>query len=275
MWSGISDTSSVTFGDRPTRPRNAVREPRPCPVHRRRAPGGRAARRSTCRRRRRGAEQREERRVLRDRQELAVAERPARRREVESERCGSRRRMDRTRRSPRLAREDAEQRNDVVDAQERLHVVVRLAAADRRDRWPRSLPAFGSSRRCTATLGRLRDDVAGGLAGARGSSTRARVVVDAGSAASSASRSRRRPSRPSDRWCRPARSLVDRHAALQVRQRERLLAVAAVGRADQVNSASFSEIGISWPSQNAQPAGGEVAPEHPDLADVWLPMSLP
>ena len=31
------------------------------------------------------------------------------------------------------------------------------------------------------------------------------------------------------------------------------------------NSAVFCEIGRSWPSQNAQPVGGEVEPEDPDL----------
>ncbi len=37
-----------------------------------------------------------------------------------------------------------------------------------------------------------------------------------------------------------------------------------------VKSVSFSEIGRSWPSQNAHPGGREVAGEHPDLSDEGL-----
>ena len=50
---------------------------------------------------------------------------------------------------------------------------------------------------------------------------------------------------------------VNRHAALQVWQREIGLAVAAIGGAEQRNSAWFWLIGRNWPLQNAQPFGGK------------------
>jgi hypothetical protein len=79
-----------------------------------------------------GAEQREQRGVLRERQELAVAERPALRREVEREDAdlGDEWIISMVFLLGR-AREDPEQRDDEVDAQVRLEVRVRLAAADR------------------------------------------------------------------------------------------------------------------------------------------------
>jgi len=51
---------------------------------------------------------------------------------------------------------------------------------------------------------------------------------------------------------------VDGNTALKVGQVESLLAVAAVGRAINWNSTSFSEIGSVWPLQIAQPDGGKL-----------------
>ena len=65
-------------------------------------------------------------------------------------------------------------------------------------------------------------------------------------------------------------ALVDRHPAAQVGQRERALAVAAVGRADQLEERLVlrdrQELAFA-----EHPAGRrEVAGEHPDLADIRL-----
>ena len=48
---------------------------------------------------------------------------------------------------------------------------------------------------------------------------------------------------------------VDRNAALQVGQGERLLAVAAVGRADQIEQRLFSEIGMVGLGRTSSPPG--------------------
>src|SRR6478609_1477830 len=76
------------------------------------------------------AEQREKSGVLRKRQDLTVAERPPFGGEVEGEDADfSNEWIHGCLSSLGLAREDPEQRNDEVDAQVRLEVVVRLAAA--------------------------------------------------------------------------------------------------------------------------------------------------
>ena len=84
--SGISDSSSVTVSLPPVSPEVVqARGPAPGPDASARCPAGRAARRSTCRRRRRRCRAARRAPCSGDRQQLPVAERPARRREVERE----------------------------------------------------------------------------------------------------------------------------------------------------------------------------------------------
>jgi len=51
---------------------------------------------------------------------------------------------------------------------------------------------------------------------------------------------------------------VNRDGALEVRQAEVVLAIAAIGRAEEGESAGFEPIGSSAPSQNAQPLGAKL-----------------
>src|SRR5947209_11631911 len=80
-----------------------------------------------------GAEQREQRGVLRQRQDLPVAERPALGREVEREDTDF---GDEWIHGVLLGlrREDPEERNDEIEAEIGLEIGVRLAAADGTDR---------------------------------------------------------------------------------------------------------------------------------------------
>src|SRR6185369_5816126 len=82
-----------------------------------------------------GAEEREQRGILGDRHDLPVAERPPRGREVEREDADLRYELvGHARSSSGLAREDPEQGDDEIDAEERLRVLVRLAPARGGDR---------------------------------------------------------------------------------------------------------------------------------------------
>ena len=127
---GISLSSSVTVSEPPVSPRSCSDRPGPWPgcigalaLHVRQREVALAVAAIG------GAEQREQRGVLRERQDLPVAKRPALGREVERE--------DADFGDERihglllgLAREDAEQRDDEIDAEIGLEVGVRLAAAD-------------------------------------------------------------------------------------------------------------------------------------------------
>src|SRR5215469_10568467 len=65
-------------------------------------------------------------------------------------------------------------------------------------------------------------------------------------------------------------SLMDRQSAAQVGQSEGRLAVAAVGRADQVEE-GFVLRNRQQLSRAEHPAGrSKIAPKHPDFADIWL-----
>ena len=65
-------------------------------------------------------------------------------------------------------------------------------------------------------------------------------------------------------------ALVDRNPPAQVGQRERALAVAAVGRADQLEQRLVLGDRQQLALAEHPARGGEVAREHPDLADIWL-----
>src|SRR6185503_14138757 len=66
-----------------------------------------------------------------------------------------------------------------------------------------------------------------------------------------------------------ARSHVERHSAAQIGQRERALAVAAIGRADQGEQGLILGNRQQRPVAEAPAVRIEIAPEHADFADEW------
>ena len=62
---------------------------------------------------------------------------------------------------------------------------------------------------------------------------------------------------------------VNRHAALQVRQGEGFLAIAAVRGADEVEQGIVLRDGYQSPVAECPSLRGEISPKHPYLADKW------
>ena len=133
------------------------------------------------------------------------------------------------------AREDAEERDDEIDAQVRLEVIVRLDSAGESDRGQCSCRGSRGRRGRASRPSELRRDVAPG-------STRLRPRCDARNAWLCAGvwftvrvTARRRRAPPA---MKPLPE-VERDAAAQIGKRERRLAVAAVSRADQREELRF------------------------------------
>ncbi len=178
-----------------------------------------------------GAEQGEQRGVLRDRHQLAVAEGPSPRRKIEREDADLGHEWIRHGPVLALARINAEQRNDEVDAKVGLHVVVRLVAADERARLVRH--RRGGRRPRDRSASRPRS----GPRHCRSPCCSVAVFWDAaigwewtGSCWVISVTCSAPPISP----MRIAAGLVQWKAALQVRQGECGLAVAAIGGPDQI-----------------------------------------
>src|SRR3954454_375790 len=214
----------------------------------------------------RRAEEREERRVLAERQQLDVAERPALRREVEredpdlgDERVGHSVLL-------RWAREHPEQGDDEVDAEVRLEVRVRLAPAHRRNRV------------CIEVAGRSVVDVRRDVERLRRKRSSRTDLIPR----NTTNRSHRMRMRGQliDRQRHvfgaaglgqdSAASLVERYTAAQVGQRKRALTIAAVARSDQLEERLVLRDRKQLSVAEHPPGRSKVPGEHPDLSNVWL-----
>jgi len=176
-------------------------------------------------------------------------------------------------------RENAEQRDTVGDRHHGLDVIVRLVAArslDRAGNHCRLRPAGRSiSEGIAAARGirifRCHDGIAGrdGLVGRRRWNTDKMVV---GGNLLRVQRNAFRAGRPPDNIARQpgALTIVDRDSALEVREAERALSVAAISGADQVEKRFVLGNGQQLPGTRHPAGRRKIASEHDDLANERL-----